>query len=176
MNRTSHIRLMASYNAWMNEKIYTAARQLSPIELAADKHAFFGSILGTLNHNIVGDIVWLKRFALHPASFPALQELTIDTPKSLDQILFSDFESLYQCRKTLDEIITRWADAIAEPDLDIALSYKNMKGIPGHRNFYSLILHFFNHQTHHRGQLSTLLSQSGLNIGVTDLLDLIPNV
>ena len=53
------------------------------------------------------------------------------------------------------------------------LSYKNMSGVDSSRNFGELILHFFNHQTHHRGQVSTLLSQHGIDIGVTDLLSLI---
>ncbi len=43
------------------------------------------------------------------------------------------------------------------------------------RNFFSLVMHFFNHQAHHRGQVTTLLSQTGIDIGVTDLLALIPD-
>ena len=72
MNRTSHIRLMADYNAWMNAKLCDAARRLPDEALAADRRAYFGSIPGTLNHLVVGDTLWLKRFATHPAAYPAL--------------------------------------------------------------------------------------------------------
>ena len=71
MSRTSHIRLMASYNAAMNNSVYQAARQLPAEELSADRGAFFGSILGTLNHLVNADIIWLKRFSVHPRQLPA---------------------------------------------------------------------------------------------------------
>ncbi|MCF5173611.1 DinB family protein, partial [Pseudomonas canadensis] len=69
MNRTEHIALMANYNQWMNRKLYDAALTLTDAELARDRRAFFGSILGTLNHLALGDTVWLKRFAQHPAGY-----------------------------------------------------------------------------------------------------------
>ncbi len=72
-------------------------------------------------------------------------------------------------------IVTEWAGALAETDLDHPLHYANMKGATTARNFFSLVMHFFNHQTHHRGQVTTLLSQTGIDIGVTDLLALIPD-
>lgn len=175
MSRINHICLMASYNQWMNEKIYAAARQLPESELEADKKSFFGSILGTLNHIAVGDTIWLNRFVGHPANFKVLQQLETEKPDSLNQQLFSDIESLYQYRKTLDSAISEWVATVTDSDLDIVLNYKNMKGVVSNKNFYSLIMHFFNHQTHHRGQVSTLLYQSGIDIGVTDLVAIIPN-
>lgn len=69
MSRTSHVCLMAAYNEWMNAKVYDAARNLPGEELVANKNAFFGSILGTLNHLVIGDTIWLKRFAIHPANY-----------------------------------------------------------------------------------------------------------
>ena len=59
MNRLEHIVLMADYNQWMNRKVYAAASQLTDAELTTDRQAFFGSILGTLNHLALGDTVWL---------------------------------------------------------------------------------------------------------------------
>jgi uncharacterized damage-inducible protein DinB len=166
---------MASYNQWMNENIYMAACQLPSSELKANKNAFFGSILGTLNHIAVADTIWLKRFSAHPANFKALQQLDTTNPETLNQLLFSNIESLYQYRKTLDTAITEWVASVTEVDLDVVLSYKNMKSVVANKNFFSLLMHFFNHQTHHRGQASTLLFQAGIDIGITDLLAIIPN-
>jgi uncharacterized damage-inducible protein DinB len=144
--------------------------------LAADQKAFFGSILGTLNHLLVADTIWLKRFAAHPANYPALEALRqAALPTSLDQCLFTDFQELAAHRTWLDRLIVAWAASIAEMDLDHALSYANTKGVHASRNFFSLLMHFFNHQTHHRGQATTLLSQAGCDVGLTDLLALIPN-
>lgn len=167
---------MAQYNEWMNAKLYEAASSLSDEELVADRKAFFGSILGTLNHLVVGDTLWLKRFATHPANYPVLEAVrNLPTPTSLDQLLFTDMPGLAVRRKLLDRVITEWAQSIAEQDLDHVLSYTNTKGVAASKDFFSLVMHFFNHQTHHRGQATTLLSQAGVDVGVTDLLVLIPN-
>lgn len=160
----------------MNTKVIEAALTLPEAELLADKKAFFGSILGTLNHLIVADTIWLKRFANHPAQYPQLSPLLSQPmPDALDQIICPDMQSFQAYRKLLDDIILNWAEAVTEEDLDHVLHYVNTKGVPGDKNFFSLIMHFFNHQTHHRGQVTTLLHQEGADVGVTDLVTLIPN-
>lgn len=171
-----HAVLMASYNRWMNAKVYAAAAHLDATALRAERGAFFGSVLGTMNHLVVGDRIWLARFATHPRAPAALDPVReMPLPRSLDAILYDDLDALAQHRVLLDEIICRWADALSEPDLAHVLRYANSKGVVSTRRFASLLMHFFNHQTHHRGQLSTLLSQSGQDVGVTDLLALIAN-
>lgn len=175
MTTCSQIVLMASYNAWMNTKLYEAAGKLPQQELMADKQAFFGSLIGTLNHIVVADTIWLKRFAIHPSQHPALDPIrALRAPATLDELLFTDIGALFTHRKMLDEIIMQWSMALTQDDLEYVLRYANMKGVVANRHFSSLVMHFFNHQTHHRGQTSTLLSQAGIDIGVTDLLALIP--
>lgn len=176
MSLKSHFQLLATYNQWMNSKVYEATSQLGDTALAQDRGAFFGSILGTLNHIVVADTIWLKRFASHPASADALRPIAdLPTPASLDQALFEAFGGLHEHRKWLDEQIIHWVSALTEEDLQFVLSYRNMKGVPANRQLSALMLHFFNHQTHHRGQTTTLLSQAGVDVGVTDLLALIPD-
>ena len=176
MNRTDQICLMAKYNEWMNAKLYQAALTLPGAELSADRGAFFGSILGTLNHLVAGDTIWLKRFVTHPANYTALDLIrNLPAPTGLDQQLFTDILNLEKHRKLLDQCITEWAQTVTENELDHVLQYVNSQGVAGARNFYGLVLHFFNHQTHHRGQVTTLLSQAGVDVGVTDLLALMPN-
>ncbi len=177
MTPLSQIRLMAKYNQWMNQSLYTAAAELPVEKLKEDKKAFFGSVIGTLNHIMVSDIIWLKRFSMHPANHTALEPIRrLEHPKSLDQTLFANLEQFFEQRLQLDDIIINWCDQISEVDLSHHLQYKNMKGEVAVREFSSLIFHFFNHQTHHRGQVTTLLSQEGVDVGVTDLLMLIPNL
>jgi uncharacterized damage-inducible protein DinB len=154
VSRISHVHLMVSYNASMNNRVYQAARKLPAQALVADRKAFFGSILGTLNHLVNADII------------------SLPDPASLGAISCADIDALWQRRQWLDELIAAWSAAITEADLDQALHYVNSRG-PADKNFFSVLMHFFNHQTHHRGQASTLLSQEGIDIGVTDLLALI---
>jgi uncharacterized damage-inducible protein DinB len=166
--------LLARYNAGMNRKLYDAAARLPPDELSADRKAFFGSLLGTMNHLVAGDTIWLMRFALHPAAFRALDALrAAPIPTDLRQTYGDSLEALVAHRTRLDAIIGALAAELRGPDLDQVLVYRNSRGVEFRRHFGSLLLHFFNHQTHHRGQASTLLTQAGVDIGVTDLLELI---
>jgi uncharacterized damage-inducible protein DinB len=176
MSMCEHIVLMSAYNQLMNEKLYGMAAQLSPEDLFSERKAFFGSLFGTLNHLVVGDRIWLKRFCAHPARQPALDAIReAPAPAMLNQLLANDLTGLLALRRSLDQTIRRWAADLTADDVDQVLSYANMKGVVSRKRYASLIMHMFNHQTHHRGQATTLLSQSGIDIGVTDLLMLIPN-
>ena len=166
--------LLATYNASMNMKLYAAAATLPTDVLSADQGAFFGSILGTLNHILAGDTIWLRRFMAHTSGFPSLTAMAgIAPPAGLAHIYSDDLDSLRELRIRLDGIIAALAAELSDQDLAQPLWYRNSRG-DFRKNFGSLLLHFFNHQTHHRGQVSTLLSQSGVDIGVTDLLEWIP--
>lgn len=174
VNRIEHITLMASYNQWMNQKVYDAASHLTDAQLLEDRRAFFGSILGTLNHLALGDTVWLKRFAQHPAGYLALVPLeAVAMPSDLKHLAFADLRTLAAYRVWLDQLIIDWVNTLQAPELDHRLHYHNMRGVAANKDFSSLLLHFFNHQTHHRGQVTTLLSQAGVDVGDTDLLALI---
>lgn len=172
-----HARLMAQYNTWMNNKLYASAAVLSPQALSAPRGAFFGSILGTLNHLAVGDTLWLQRFATHPAQHAALDPVRrLAPPAALNAQLFDQLDALRAYRLLLDGVIEAWAAELTPRDLAQSLHYRNTKGVPQHKPFFSLLMHFFNHQTHHRGQITTLLFQAGQDPGVTDLLACIADV
>lgn len=166
--------LLARYNQWMNDKLYDCARQLSNDDLHKDMGAFFGSVLGTLNHLVVADIIWMKRFADHPAHFLALAPLSqIERPDTLDATVHSELDALYSLRQQLDSMILALADELTEESLNTRFAYRNMKGDEFDDRLMYPLQHFFNHQTHHRGQLTTLFNQLGVEVGVTDLLMII---
>ncbi len=172
----SHFALLASYNRWMNARLYAAAGTLSAEELARDRGAFFGSILGTLNHLVVADTIWLQRFAGLPAPHAILDPVrALPAPRALDAMPFPDFTALAAHRRWLDDIIERWIADLGDDELRQVLRYANTRGDQFGRELASLLVHFFNHQTHHRGQTTTLLSQAGVDVGITDLLALIPD-
>lgn len=167
--------LLAEYNRWMNQSLYAAASTLPEPELTRDRGAFFGSILQTLNHIAVADMIWLHRFATvapQPWLEAALQAWPY--PGSLRQQVAQTLPELRTCRESLDAIIIEWASKLTEDQLAQKFSYANMAGQKLSKHYGSVIMHFFNHQTHHRGQASTLLFQAGVDVGVTDLHALIP--
>lgn len=163
--RAEQARLLARYNAWMNDKLYAACATLSDEERKRDRGAFFRSIHGTLNHLLLADSVWLGRFEGKPFAF-----------SSLDQELFASFDELRAQRTATDERIRRWTDGLTDAALDARLNFTSALTKRTHAPIlWKVVAHFFNHQTHHRGQLTTLLSQAGVDYGVTDLF-LLPGV
>jgi len=172
-----NFKLLAAYNAEMNRRNFHAARQLSAEELLKDRGAFFGSILGTLNHLIVGDTLWLQRIAMHPRQFASLGTVrALPKPDMLNQILFTDLDKWFERRTLLDQCISALMEEINDSELKSVLYYNRTDGASANKKLNDILLHFFNHQTHHRGQVSTLLFQAGIDVGVTDLLSLVPNV
>jgi uncharacterized damage-inducible protein DinB len=168
--------LMAEYNRWMNQRLYVAALRLPTSETTKDRGAFFGSLLQTLTHIAVADTLWLHRFAQQRDAADLRAGLAgFPVPTSLDQALAPSVEALQVYRVALDDVIVRWAHALTEQQLSESLHYKNTAGAVQAKRLGPLVQHFFNHQTHHRGQASTLLHQAGVDVGVTDLNALIPN-
>ncbi|WP_438863033.1 DinB family protein [Neptunicella sp.] len=172
----AHFNLAAEYNQWMNNNLYQLVSQLDEDTFTQQKGAFFGSIAGTLNHIMVADIIWLTRFKAHPTGFSSLNGMTdFPSPKALSSILFADFSSLHQARKKLDNVIIDMCQQIRDIDLVTRLSYHNTKGHAFNKKWGFVLQHFFNHQTHHRGQVTTLLSQMEIDCGITDLLMITPD-
>lgn len=153
-------RTLASYNRWMNERLYAVCVELSEAERTRDRKAFFGSIHGTLNHLLLADKIWLGRFQANP--FQASR---------LDEELHEDFPALRHDREATDGRIEGWAMELTDEALAGTLEYTSMVNPqPRQCALWLAATHFFNHQTHHRGQLTTLLSQCGADYGVTDLM------
>ena len=168
--------LMAEYNRWMNVRLYDAAAQLPEAQIMADRRAFFGSIFDTLTHIVVADLIWLHRFARHQG----LQELSgamagFPTPASLRERVAGSLAELRDVRTRADGVVSELAGLISEHHLSQTLRYSNTAGQQQAKNFGLVLQHFFNHQTHHRGQATTLLFQAGVDVGVTDLNALVPN-
>jgi len=160
MNSTKHATAMARYNQWMNQRLYELCAALADEQRKQDLGAFFKSIHGTLNHILVADRIWMGRFTGIPSTCTAL-----------DQELYSDFAELRQARAVEDHGIVAWADALTDEQLSGNLSYMSLVN-PQPRAYplWFVVSHFFNHQTHHRGQITTLLMQLGVDPGITDLI------
>lgn len=174
MSILNQFQLFAEYNRLMNRRMMAAAVQLDDAQLTADRGAFFGSLLGTLNHILVGDIIWLKRFATLPAHGEALAYVSnLESPPSLDTMLFDELQDLTAEREKIDTILVNWIARLCEHEIEGYLTYHNMAGEAQVKSVKSLISHLFLHQVHHRGQATTLLSQSAVDFGETDILEIL---
>ncbi len=143
--------LLAGYNAWANLRVYAAAAALSDADYRADRGAFFRSVHGTLNHILVADRIWMHRFTGEGAA-----------PTRLDEILFEDLSDLAREREREDARIAHWVGGLSEADLERTVRYRtitNPKDVE--QPLAPILLHLFNHQTHHRGQVHAMLTGLG---------------
>jgi uncharacterized damage-inducible protein DinB len=170
----ANYRFLARYNRWFNDRLFGACEQLPDAERNRDRGAFFRSIHGSLNHILWADRLWLQRFASQGWAFPALAGELLQVPEGAVHatVLHEDWAQLRAARGELDVAIEKW---VADMPADFLLStmrYGNTKGVQREHPAWQAMTHFFNHQTHHRGQVTTLLSQAGIDVGLTDIIAL----
>lgn len=143
--------MFAAYNAWANGVIYDAARDLSEDELNSNRGAFFGSLIGTLNHLLCADRIWMKRFTGSG-----------EAPTALNTVLYAELAPLREARDAEDARITDWIDGVTEAQLAGEFSYTPVSTPePVTQRLGPALSHFFNHQTHHRGQCHMILTSLG---------------
>ena len=159
MITAAYCQTMAEYNAWMNERLYAVCDSISDDERKRDRGAFFGSIHRTLDHILFGDLAFMSRFTGDPAAVP---ELGVD--------LFGNFQELWLARSALDQRISDWSAELDRDWLEQELTFTSkVDGVSRTIAHWILVTQMFNHETHHRGQVTTLLSQMGLDVGSTDI-------
>jgi len=151
MNSLDHIRLLARYNRIANERLYEKCAELSDSEYRAQRSGSFGSIHALLNHILLGDRIWMSRFNGEGQTTPWLAT-----------ILYDQFAELRSVRSREDAAIEEFFSAADDGFLSRTLSYTNSKGVHYTDPMLNAVLHMFNHQTHHRGQVHVMLSQTGV--------------
>ena len=151
--------MMAEYNRWMNGKVYLSCDGIPDAERKADRGAFFKSIHSTLNHLLWGDRAWLGRFTGNNFGLP-----------KIGTDLYADFAQLRREREATDVAIVDWASRLNPDWLATELTWTSvLDGKTRTLPLWAVVTQMFNHQTHHRGQVTTLLAQRGIDIGETDL-------
>jgi uncharacterized damage-inducible protein DinB len=156
----AHFQMFAAYNQWANAALYGAAKLLPEVDYKRDRGAFFKSVHGTLNHILVADRIWMKRFTGEG-----------DAPRRLDATLCEDLQKLSIEREREDQRIVDWISGMDPKGLAGRFTYvavTDMRTIS--QRLAPALAHFFNHQTHHRGQAHALLTGFGLEAPSLDLI------
>lgn len=145
---TERYRMFAGYNRWANERLYAKAAELTEAEYHTDRGAFFKSVHGTLNHLLVADRLWMWRLTGEG-----------EPPTKLDAILFEEFDHLRAARRAEDDRITAYVNGLDDAKIAGTFSYRTITNPATVTQPLAFALdHFFNHQTHHRGQAHALLT------------------
>ena len=144
----THFAMFARYNEWANRRLYDAVAILSDAEYREDRGAFFGSLHGTLNHVLVADRIWMQRFTGEGPTY-----------SRLDATACEDFAELRTAREAEDRRISGWIDSLDDEALQGSFTYRTIVN-PAEvtQRLAPAVAHFFNHQTHHRGQAHVLLT------------------
>lgn len=157
-----YARVMARYNHWQNENLIRAADGVGDDARRRDRGAFFGSIFGTFNHLLWGDQRWMARFTGGEAP---------DWPQARSSDYAPDWETFLARRRETDRVILEWSETVTSAWLESVFSWRSgAAGGAFARPFALLTAHFFNHQTHHRGQIHAMLTAAGARPEDTDLL------
>ncbi len=155
-----HFQMFAAYNRWANARLYAAATELTAEELNRDTGAVFGPLIGTLNHLLVTDRIWMRRFTGQG-----------EAPAALDAILHPDLPGLRAAREAEDARIIGWVEGLTEAALSAPFTYTTIADRTTiTQRLTPALAHFFNHQTHHRGQAHATLTALGRPSLVLDLL------
>ncbi|WP_036259626.1 DinB family protein [Methylocapsa aurea] len=156
----AQFQVFAKYNAWANKRLYDSAAALSDADYRADGGAFFKSVHGTLNHLLATDRIWLQRFTGEGSA-----------PDRLDAILFEALGPLREAREAEDRRIIGFVESLDDARLSGVITYRRVSAPElFEQQLWPALSHFFNHQTHHRGQAHALLT--GL-VGSAPELDLL---
>ncbi|MEM8773703.1 MAG: DinB family protein [Pseudomonadota bacterium] len=157
-----YVQMMARYNRWQNEFVVDNLAAQSHEILTKDRKAFFGSILGTLNHILWADVFWMSRFTEH---YQRPEQGVVDSPK-----LHATFDAYRNARKKMDEELITWADGLTVSDVTGDLTwFSGSLGREAKTALGKCITHMFNHQTHHRGQVHAMMTGADIHTSVTDL-------
>lgn len=159
-NRLHHVNLLAEYNRWMNDQLFRVCSDIPDADRKRDMGAFFHSIHGTFNHLLLVDRLWLGRLTGEPFHV-----------ESLADELHADFDRLRHERYDEDRRLSAWVADLDEAGLDRVVHYVSVVDRTTRRfRVEDILLHLYHHQTHHRGQITALISQLGRDFGDTDLI------
>ena len=162
----------AKYNGSVNRTIIELLEPLKKDQVMMKTKAFYPSIFETLLHIFIADLNWLKRFrdAIRENNVLSHSKLVSLDEKSLRKEFESDYTKLFQYRKQADDVINQFVNEIEDNKLNAVIKYKNYKGEDIEQELWKPLLHWFNHHTHHRGQISVLLDMIGIDNDYSSVL------
>ena len=163
---------LALYNKSVNETLMGLLKGLSKDQIMMETKAFFHSIYETFVHTVTTDLIWLRRYE---KIYPDIKCLKSNELLSLDDVSMrkefgKDYRAAFEIRKRADALIEEFIHEINEQNFIRAIQYKNYKGEHVEKILWQALLHWFNHQTHHRGNISVMLDFLGVDNDFSSLI------
>lgn len=170
MSLVTNFQMLAKYNQRINEQLIICCQSLPKEDLTKESHSFFPNIISYWNHIIFGDLIMLTRLAANEVASLSLADFTeLPTPKSPHDIYHDNFSDVIELRNNVDVLINLYCRNLTDENCQQFISYQTTEGESITKKVADITQHMFNHQTHHRGQLTCILSQLGVDYGCMDL-------
>ncbi|REL30338.1 DinB family protein [Thalassotalea euphylliae] len=175
MSIVQNFQMMALYNQRINQQLLAVCQALPKALLDKPTDSFFATITSYWNHLLFGDLILLGRLASNNlASLSSDSLASFPTPVSPKDTYFKHIEELSSVRAKLDELLIEFCQGLSEQECGKVIHYTTTEGDTVTKVASDVIQHLFNHQTHHRGQLTCVLSQFGADYGCMDLPVIVP--
>ena len=175
MSLAKNFRMLSHYNQRINTQLIDCCTSLSNDVLVKETNSFFSNVISYWNHILFGDLILLGRLASNHIAGISLNDFTeCPTPKSPNDIYHNKFSDIAILRKAVDELIIKYSSNLTDDDCQKFITYQTTEGESITKAVSDVTQHIFNHQAHHRGQLTCVLSQIGVNYGCMDLPVIVP--
>ena len=175
MSLVKNFKMMSLYNQRINDQLMASCLGLSNDLLEKDTHSFFPNIISYWNHLLFGDLILLGRLALNHIGQLSPQDLSaFPTPTSPQDIYYNNLSDIAVLRKKVDALIIQYCTHLTDEDCEKFITYTTTEGLLVTKAAADITQHIFNHQAHHRGQLTCVLSQFGVDYGCMDLPAIVP--
>lgn len=147
MNALSILRSFARNNAWANHRLLAACAQLSSDDLHATRTSFFPTIMKTLNHILIVDWYYVDALAREGRGCSVFAS---EEP-------FADFAALRNAQRASDKKLIAIVESMRDADLDAEVRLERSHHVQVERAG-DVLMHLFQHQIHHRGQVHAMLA------------------
>ena len=164
--------LLAKYNKTTNDKMNAYIKKLTDEQWKQEFKTFYKSIKLICNHIYIADFAWLKRLSTL-REFKYINDVIFQTNIGFDQVILNGIDNYIEKRNILDDKILQYANEIKDEDMTNQCHYKDSHGKEYTRNYGGSILHMFNHETHHRGMISILMEEMGIDNDYSNLISLV---
>ncbi|MGD9883275.1 MAG: DinB family protein [Reyranella sp.] len=157
-NSLRNTRQFARYRQWADQLTFDAVAALPPGEAAKVRPTLFKTMIGTLNHNYLIDLVWQAHLEGRDHGFQAR-----------NTVLHEDLAELWKAQQDINRWYIDWSDRQSEQSLDETVQFQFIGGEPGAMTRGDILLHVVNHATYHRGWIAEMFFQVPARNPTTDL-------
>lgn len=149
---------LTRYKAWADDLTYEGVGALPPSEVHKERRTLFKSILGTLNHNIVVDLIWQAHLQGRDHGF-----------KARNVVLYPDLHDAHAAQTEINGWLMRWASEQTDESLNRRVPFKFISGESGELSAGEMLMHLVNHSTYHRGWIAEMFFEVPAKAPTTDL-------